>query len=174
MNAKLDNYLVQKYPKIFINRYESPMVTCLCFGFEHGDGWFWLLDQLCYSIQSHIDMNNEYKKEEDKKIPQVVATQVKEKFGTLNFYFSGGDDYIDGMVRLVENMSANVCEFCGTTENVGYTSGWISTICKDCYSNSSERISNRPWKERKNSLPTEISNELRKIKLDKLNNKNLQ
>ena len=55
MQEKLDNYLVEKYPKIFINRYKGPMESCLYFGFEHSDGWFWLLDQLCNSIQSYID-----------------------------------------------------------------------------------------------------------------------
>ena len=173
MQEKLDSYLVEKYPKIFVDRYENMQKTAICWGFSHNDGWFWLLDQLFYSIQSYIDNNNAYRAD-DKKIPQVIATQVKEKYGTLNFYFTGGDDYIDGMVSLAEHMSANVCEFCGTTENVGYTSGWISTICKDCYDISGERISNRPWQERKNVLPDDISKELRKIKLDKLNNVNLK
>jgi len=170
MQEKLDNYLVQKYPKIFINRYGNPMETALCWGFEHSDGWFWLIDQLCYSIQSYIDINNKYRRE-DEKIPQVVATQVKEKFGTLSFYFNGGDEYIEGMINLAEHMSANTCEFCGSTENVGYTQGWISTICKDCYDHSDDRIRNRKWIERENSLPDDVTKYLRKIKLDKLGNK---
>ncbi len=169
MKKELDSYLVEKYPKIFINRYGDMKQTAMCWGFEHGDGWFWLLDQLCNSIQRYIDNQNSFRKESE-KVSQVVATQVKEKFGTLNFYFSGGDDYIDGMVRMAENMSANICEFCGSTENVGSTQGWISVICKECYENSSDRISNRVWKENKNNVPPEISKELRKIKIDKLNN----
>jgi hypothetical protein len=169
MKKELDNYLVEKYPKIFVNRYGDMKTTAMCWGFEHGDGWFWLLDQLCDSIQSYIDTNNGWRKD-DEKIPQVIATQVKEKFGTLNFYFSGGDDYIDGMVRMAENMSANICEFCGSTEDVGATQGWISIICKNCYVNSDDRISTRIWKENKNNIPKELSKELRKIKIDKLNN----
>ena len=168
MDKKLDNYLVEKYPKIFINRYESPKVSCLCFGFEHGDGWFWILDQLCDSIQRYIDTNNEYK-EDEKKISQVIATQVKEKFGTLNFYYQGGDNYISGMVRLSEHMSASTCEFCGSTNNVGRTSGWISTICKDCYDNSDDRISKRNWKENDDEIKRDAIKAIRKIKIDKLN-----
>lgn len=168
MNPKLDIYLVEKYPKIFVNRYGDMKETAMCWGFEHNDGWFWILDNLCYSIQSYIDNNNKYR-EEDKKISQVVATQVKEKFGTLNFYYTGGDAYIDGMVDLAETLSANTCEFCGSMENVGSTQGWISIICKDCYDNSRENISNRTWKENKLSPPSEVLVELRKIKLDKLN-----
>ena len=76
MQKKLDDYLVSKYPKIFINRYGDMKETAMIWGFEHGDGWFWLLDQLCNSIQEYIDTNNKYNKEE-KKISQVVASQVK-------------------------------------------------------------------------------------------------
>ena len=168
MNSKLDNYLVTKYPKIFINRYSDMKSTAMCWGFEHNDGWFWILDQLCDSIQSYIDINNKYKEED--KISQVVVDQVKEKFGILNFYYHGGDSHIRGMVSLAESMSANTCEFCGSIENVGRTSGWISTICEECYSSSEPRISQRPWKKNENST-TEFSKELRKIKLDKLDTK---
>ena len=42
-----------------------------------------------------------------------MADQVKEKFGTLRFYYTGGDDRIDGMVRMAESMSAVTCETCG-------------------------------------------------------------
>ena len=166
MNEKLENYLVEKYPKIFINRYGNMKDTLMCFGFEHGDGWFFILDQLCYSIQSYIDNNNPYR-DDDKKISQVVATQVKEKFGTLSFYYSGGDDYIDGMIHLAEVMSENTCEYCGTTENVGRTTGWISIVCKDCH-DKNPRISDLTWEENKFNPPSDVLIELRKIKLDKL------
>ena len=165
MNKKVDTYLVEKYPKIFINRYENMKDTLMCFGFDHNDGWFFILNQLCYSIQSYIDNNNSYR---NNKIPQVVATQVKEKFGILEFYYTGGDDYIDGMVSLASHMSTSICEYCGTTENVGRTKGWISTICKDCHSSNSRR-SDLIWEEIKLDLPADVVTELRKIKLDKLN-----
>ena len=161
MNIKLDNYLVEKYPKIFINRYEEKTSMC---GFEHNDGWFWLIDQLCSSIQSYIDINNEYNAN---KISQVIATQIKEKFGGLDFSFSGGDDIIIGMTAMIQNMSYHVCEFCGTTENIGTTKGWIHTICKECHNNADRRTSSLMW-EKNEDKKTEICKELRKIKLDEL------
>ena len=157
MNQNLDNYLVEKYPKIFVDRYESMQKTAICWGFDHEDGWFWILDQLCDSIQNYINYNskktiiknkflrslvkwlrkvsfrsgskikiirkllnfrgsvlrsianyiNDKSEEiEIETIPQVIATQVKEKFGRLNFYYDGGDEHISGMVRLAEHMSA--------------------------------------------------------------------
>ena len=167
MQQKLDSYLVEKYPKIFINRHKGPMNSCMFFGFDHNDGWFWILDQLCNSIQGYIDMNNKWN---ETKISQVVADQVKEKYGILNFYYHGGNDKIDGMISLAETMSANTCEFCGSTEDVGKTNGWIYTICKNCYDHySDERISRLNWNKNENSPNDDVIKELRKIKLDKLN-----
>jgi hypothetical protein len=215
MNRNLDNYLVEKYPKIFINRHADMRETAMCWGFDHNDGWFWILDNLCESIQNYIDSNSikkrtknkfirnliswlirtsykrgynkpkivqkllnfrgkyfykfsdfldkKYEKIEIETIPQVVADQVKEKFGTLNFYYHGGDDYIHGMVWLAEHMSSNTCEFCGSTKDVGSTVGWIYTICKSCYSKSENRISNLVWK------PNQSIKELRRLKINQLN-----
>jgi hypothetical protein len=61
-------------------------------------------------------------------IPQVVATQVKEKFGTLNFYYAGGDQYISGLVDMAENMSAVTCETCGNPGELR-RGGWLRTLC---------------------------------------------
>jgi hypothetical protein len=65
--------------------------------------------------------------------PVINLTQVKEKFGGLRFYYDGGNDYIDGMVRLAEDLSYKTCEYCSSTENVGQTRGWIVTLCKKCF-----------------------------------------
>ena len=124
MNEKLDELLCQRYPKMMVNREKSMMETCMCWGFECGDGWFNILDQLMGNIQHHIDWKN--KKEE--VVAQVTLDQIKEKFGTLRFYYSGGDDIIDGMVRMAESMSGVTCEDCGSpgTQN---QNGWIKTAC---------------------------------------------
>lgn len=126
MNKELDEKLVNKYSKIFKNRHESMVNTCMCWGFECDDGWYWLIDNLCENIQLYID-NNEHL-----NIDQVVATQVKEKFGGLRFYYTGGDKKIDGMVNQVENMSYNICEKCGSFDDVTQTKGWIKSLCKNC------------------------------------------
>jgi hypothetical protein len=64
-------------------------------------------------------------------IPQVTLDQVKEKFGTLRFYYTGGDDVIDGMVRMAESMTEVTCEECG---NPGKRrgGGWVHTYCTPC------------------------------------------
>lgn len=63
------------------------------------------------------------------KVPQVVAAQVKEKFGTLRFYYDGGNSTIDGMVRMAEAMSSRTCEECGAPGK-STSGGWIRTLCE--------------------------------------------
>lgn len=60
---------------------------------------------------------------------QVVADQVKEKFGTLRFYYSGGDEYVYGIIRMAEAMTAHTCEVCGAPGQAESVSGWVKTVC---------------------------------------------
>jgi len=125
MKPELEKILVEKYPKIFCDYHGDKMATCMVWGMECGDGWFSLLDTLCGEIQGMIDNNPHL------KISQVVATQVKEKFGSLRFYFSGGDKYINGMVSFAESMSMTICEVCGKPGKIS-DNGWIKVRCDDC------------------------------------------
>ena len=131
MTEELEQKLFAKYPKIFVDKDKSMNETCMCWGISTGDGWYWLLDKLCSSIQWRID-NPPHDKNGPMPIDQVVAEQVKEKFGGLRFYYRGGDEAIHGKVGLAESMSNGICEECGSTKNIGHTLGWISTLCEDC------------------------------------------
>ena len=127
MKQELDKLLCEKYPKMMVNRNKPMQETCMCWGFDCGDGWYNILDQLMGNIQHHIDWKN--RKEE--VVAQVTLDQVKEKFGTLRFYYSGGDDAIDGMVRMAESMSGVTCEECSAPAQT-HGPGWIRTICEPC------------------------------------------
>lgn len=145
MKEELDKLLCEKYPKMMVNRSLPMTETCMCWGFACGDGWFNILDQLMGNIQHHIDWKEkqhnwaiEWNKEHPDEpravpelIPQVTLDQVKEKFGTLRFYYTGGDDYISGMVSLAESMTGVTCEGCG---NPGKRrgGGWVHTYCEPC------------------------------------------
>jgi hypothetical protein len=134
MRLELDKLLCEKYPKMMVNRNKNMQETCMCWGFECGDGWFNILDQLMSNIQHHIDWNNQNFDKgytQYKQVAQVTLDQVKEKFGTLRFYYTGGDDIIDGMVRMAESMSGVTCEECGNPgERRG--GGWVHTFCTPC------------------------------------------
>jgi hypothetical protein len=131
MKQEYDTYLCTTYPKMFVNRYKPMTETTMCWGFDCGDGWYHIIRALCSNIQHHIDWRNR-KNELDPNqpiVPQVTVDQVKEKFGTLRFYYTGGDDYIDGLVSMAESMSGVTCEECG---NSGSTlgRGWLTTLCE--------------------------------------------
>jgi len=126
MKQEHDEYLCKVYPKMMVNRNAPMTETCMCWGFECGDGWFPILNQLMGNIQHHIDWKNRT----EEVVPQVVLEQVKEKFGTLRFYYSGGDDYISGLVSMAESMSGIMCETCGNP-GTRTSGGWIKTACKE-------------------------------------------
>ena len=126
MKQEHDEYLCKVYPKMMVNRNAPMTETCMCWGFECGDGWFPILNQLMGNIQHHIDWKNRT----EEVVPQVVLQQVKEKFGTLRFYYSGGDDYVRGLVSMAESMSGIMCETCGNP-GTRTSGGWIKTACKE-------------------------------------------
>jgi hypothetical protein len=178
MKKELDEKLVAKYPAIFKNRNADMKETCMCWGFECGDGWYWIIDHLCGMIEAHkrgIELRNFYAKQhndataallagdttlfdkayeftKDEEYKQrrktemlaegprkvepsldVVAAQVKEKFGGLRFYVDGADDVVHNYITFAEELSYEICERCGSTADIGQTTtGWISTLCRTC------------------------------------------
>lgn len=145
MKDELDKQLVEKYPLIFKNRHGDMKETLMCWGFECGDGWYQILDSLCGQIQHYTDWNNSNRAKghkQYKEVPQVVAMQVKEKFGGLRFYYEGGNDVIDGMVRMAESWAANTCEVCGQVGEMRH-GGWIKTLCDKHEAERQERYAER-------------------------------
>ena len=190
MKQELDEKLCAKYPKIFVNRHGDMRTTAMCWGFSCGDGWYWLIDELCSNLQWNTDNNNkdyviknkllrklipflynkvqripgkynlkrkkqinpliilrsfllgiihdwrtsrEFIYVESNRYPQIVASQVKEKFGGLRFYVEGASDKQYAVISWAESLSYGICENCGSTKDIGQTQHWITTICKDCY-----------------------------------------
>lgn len=102
---------------------------------EHNAGDSTKLDKYCGTSAWGIDRKEEVLKKGlitvRPIIEQVVVEQVKEKFGTLRFYTTGGDDYIHGLISMAESMSGVTCESCGNPgERRG--GGWVHTYCTPC------------------------------------------
>jgi hypothetical protein len=144
MDQELQDKLFEKYPQIFINRTKSPMESCMSWGCEVGNGWYELLSSLCWRIFQH-EKNIEDKKriladqperiKEELEYFPVKFDQVKEKYGGLRVYFTGGDNYVEGVIGMAEEYSYKVCEVCGNSgkPNKG---GWITTLCDSCRNES--------------------------------------
>jgi hypothetical protein len=132
MNNILQKTLISRYNIFFeyLKEYDGDLILPIHFGIECGDGWFTLLDTLMGRIKSYCKYQ---------KVEPINIQQVKEKLGTLRFYYTGGDEYIGGIVSMAEHMSSNICEECGTTLDVGRTNGWISYSCEYCHKNNRRR-----------------------------------
>ena len=129
MKPELQSKLVEAYPKIFRQKDLPKNQSCMYWGIETGDGWYNILDTLCDQIQHHLEHN--LRKDQDPATVNVEATQVKEKYGGLRFYYDGGDEFIEGLVWMAEAISYRTCEECGSPGTPNNT-GWVTTLCPPC------------------------------------------
>lgn len=170
MNEELEQKLFKKYPSIFRDTNKSPQESCMAFGLETGDGWYNLIDTLCealtFTFTTSIEVSEEdgkslgitpskWKGEKDRyffnvKPPNVIASQVKEKFGTLRFYYrleydetniklsekyadlkeinKRYADYMDGIFHFAEIASGHTCEQTGEKGQLHVRNGWLKVL----------------------------------------------
>ena|ERR1700690_1659323 len=124
--------LVKKY---FFLLYPNadPRMPYRMFGIECDLGWVRLLDELFSCIDDRVQRRN---------LTDFKVLQVKEKFGTLRVYVSGADDEIHALISQFAELSATVCEKCGSparTRTVG-THGLLKTLCDRCRRRETERL----------------------------------
>ena len=119
-------HMEQRFPKMFDTPYG---------GFCCGEGWWPILEKLCSNIQNHIDWKNK----QSEIVPQVTVAQIKEKFGGLRFYYDGGDEHINGMVRMAEAWADASCEECGAPGK-RRDGGWIKTLCDTHEAERQQRV----------------------------------
>lgn len=115
--------LMNKHDSIFRDRDKDMSRTAMCWGLSCGNGWLDLIDELCTKIESYSN--------------GIVANQVKEKFGTLRFYYQGEKgcenyDIVSLLVDKYEMKSRRTCESCGQIGQMSYAGHWMKTLCGDC------------------------------------------
>ena len=175
MSPSLDIQLCEKYPKIFADRFSKPTDSPIAFGIECGDGWYKVIDMLCMAASNTYSTGIRIDKEDAAKYgiespddeageryyfsvesPQIVASQIKEKFGSLRFYYRLEFDqrvteliksekypdlqrivenfyvYFDGIVHMAEILSINTCEDTGREGEMHVSNngknGWYKTL----------------------------------------------
>jgi len=134
MNAKLENYLCNRFSSFFDSKGLS---------FDCSDGWFFILNWMFVRVENSLNYINKDKPPEERD--SFIVLQVKEKFGTLRVYHTGTDnEEIFGHVVAAESLSSFICEESGVfNETVGTNSkGWIKTLCKDQAGFNSGWVSN--------------------------------
>jgi hypothetical protein len=189
VSPELENKLIEKYSKIFRDASKSPQETCMCWGLEVGDGWYNLIDTLCealtYSFTTSVQIDEEdgkrlgiegYKfKDEPVKYyfsvepPQVIADQVKEKFGTLRFYYhleydekntdlvktgkypdldqinKRYQDYFDGVIHFADIASARICSASGDVGKLHVRGGWVKVLNEELAKQSPKFEGYKPY-----------------------------
>lgn len=134
MKKSLDYQLVKDFPGLYRERFLDKKKTCMCWGFQCNDGWEPLIRDLSNQLQLIIDTF---------KIT-IVVDEVKEKYGTLRFYYSEScrddgvvfknlDEIIAACVQRAETISAHRCEVCGEYGFLCIKPGrlWYKTLCKE-------------------------------------------
>lgn len=135
--------LEAKYPEMFANPYGGVAV---------GPGWWPIIQSLCAQIDSYTKWRNNtreallkhnpYNHPIPDEVPQVVITQIKEKFGGLRFYYDGGDGFIRGLETMAEVWASYTCEECGKPGD-RRDGGWIRTLCDEHEAERQKRMKER-------------------------------
>lgn len=112
--------LVESYPDLFHPAGDPPGAE----GWPAvGDGWEDLLQRACRRIREAVRADG----------GSFRATQLKEKYGTLRFYWTGdlsakAAAAVEDAIDLAEARSATTCEVCGEP-GVLRGGGWMTTRC---------------------------------------------
>lgn len=126
MRQELERILSDRHPQLFSGAKKPPTESLMCFGCDHGDGWFSIIESMCHLIDQHIK-NGGWKHEEPYKF-----LQIKEKFAGLRVYDHGADEYVRGVIDMAESLSYRVCEFCGGKGSKFHSGLWVKTLCGAC------------------------------------------
>ena len=125
MKSELQSYLKKKFPTLYPPTFE----------FECNDGWFRILLWLSRYLEMYITQQNEMAVKNPQyyqPVKQVVANQIKQKFGVLRFYYEGGNEHIRSIIDYTEFISGYICENTGSINDVGYNrKGYIKVLHKD-------------------------------------------
>lgn len=96
-----------------------------CFPMEWGVGWYRLFYNLCKDLLIEVKSDFQW-------------TQLKEKYGRANCYYSGSiTPYGEQLIAEFEKESETICEHCGKPGKLRGTS-WYMTLCDECWKKSEE------------------------------------
>ena len=132
MDEGLEKEMSARFPKILRDMGGDPKSTCMAWGLECGNGWFGLLSSALEKIQFVCDLSTQA------GTPvQLVASQIKEKFGTLRLYYSVEgtapvvERVLEDIVSAAENESSRTCEDSGSRGDLCIRGGWYRTLCRE-------------------------------------------
>lgn len=105
--------LKSKYPDIFKDNR----------GLDIGEGWLGLIDTICFSIDLYLSDNPD--------VPKFTLDYAKEKYGSMDLYYTGGDEYIESLVDILEKASELTCDICGKHGWMNEPPAWLKVRCQE-------------------------------------------
>lgn len=127
MDLELDKKLCELAPHLFADRYASMQTTCMCWGFDCGNGWYEIIKKAALELEPLI-IECITKDPEGWQLGFYRAAQVKEKYGCLRFYLTAGTPKMYAIVDKAERQSSVTCEVCGKPGKIR-GQGWLYTAC---------------------------------------------
>lgn len=121
MTSDLELKLVEKHPEI-LSRYGGDVdKTCFAFGFDHGDGWFHIVQEMLEKIQNIVNETG----------IEVKVEQIKEKWDSLRCYvdfepgqrgskIQQGISQINEIINNAQELSRTTCPRTGEPKQVSY------------------------------------------------------
>lgn len=128
MKKSLESQIYLQCPLIFRNKNAGLHVNLMQFGFDCGEGWFEILENLFLNIEAYSRQLLEQGRSID-KLPS--AAQVKEKWGTLCVYLDNTDEHIETLIQAASGRSCVTCEICGQAGKIIIES-YYRVRCENC------------------------------------------
>ena len=140
-SEEYDQFMCKRFPQFFAQRNQSQMETCMCWGFEIGNGWYPVLFELCKRLEVLCTPYN----------IALEFEQIKEKFGSARFYYSLGlseakidtpeatetlsvvNETIRDLVSEYENKCDKICAMTGRYYKHKISTGWVYDICIEAW-----------------------------------------
>ena len=123
MREELDKKLCEKYPEMFKHRHADPTLTPMAWGFDCGDGWYNLIDNLCSIIKSHQD-NLESDRQYNVKYIKMREAALEGDWSLFNDrHLSGLKDkesnkYVDWIQSQKDHLLGKIPEWCSNVEPI--------------------------------------------------------
>ncbi|MCY7322931.1 MAG: hypothetical protein LH660_14305 [Phormidesmis sp. CAN_BIN36] len=120
--SQLSNSLYERFDYLYRGRHLPDTQNLMCYGFQCGDGWFNLTYELSEQIERYCQQHPE--------AADLIAVQVREKFGELRFYVS---PLVVEVEHLIEQARVKSRQTCERTGNPGVmcrrSDGYYQTLC---------------------------------------------
>lgn len=105
MNPENTQRLYDRFDPLYRGRHLPDTQNLMCYGFQCSDGWFTLIYELSEQIETYCQQHPE--------AADLIAVQVKEKFGELRFYVSPLVVEVEHLIEQARVKSRQTCERTG-------------------------------------------------------------